>query len=90
MNLIEEIEAAANRAYRNSEAWRKGDNKAQDELMLSLVYCDSGRWPRIKAALEAAQELAICVDIYHKLAGGCGTKAQLALDQFRAAMEGEK
>lgn len=44
-------------------------------------------WPQIKAALEAAQDMADCLDIYGTLAGGHVTKAELALRKFREEMK---
>ena len=33
---------------------------------------------------KVAYELAVCVDVYHKLSGGQGTKARLALEELKA------
>jgi hypothetical protein len=78
MNLIDEI-----RAHLQSSASLAAPIAPHVRERKASVLLE-----RALAALEAAQELRICVDVYHKLAGGSTTKAAIALRRFDAAMEG--
>ena len=53
----------------------------------NLCSVAAGRLQRLIAISECAEDLSVCVDVYHKLAGGATTKGQLALDNFRALKE---
>lgn len=76
MNIIEEIEAAAcDYTY---------ENEAPDyEIVYELV--DSAWWPRIRAALEAAQEMDKDLTIMHQWTGRPLTNDSQR--KFREAME---
>ena len=85
MNLIEEIEAAAKRAYETSLTWHLENGRrvyeTSDDLMLDLTIDDV--WKRIKAALEAAQAF------HHMAAPDCGavsSRYEELSKKFREAM----
>ena len=86
MNLIEEIEAAG-----NFEDPLKFD---ADQNMIASHFIETPWWPRIKAALEAAQEMELQVrgmhEAYfgvHKAGDDCSVCDRTR--KFRAAMEGK-
>ena len=78
MNLIEEIEAA-------DHCTDPHGLKIEALCILASPY-----WKRIKAALEAAQEMEVCLDVTAKLVGAEPSKATIERARFRAAMEGKE
>ena len=79
MNLINKIELAA----------RACDEDCEPVNMLEHMLVASDRWPRIKAALQAAQEMDVAiVGREHYMPASIKALAQ-AQRKFRAAMEGK-
>lgn len=89
MSLIEDIEAAADAAFRTSSEWPERSPIEHDELMLDLTI--DNVWKRIRAALEAADKMErfIIRVSTNRLTYNEIDEGNNICNEYRAAMKGK-